>query len=128
MIEAQNVENNESNASEDKKREHAEEDLSEKTLIDSNKKPDPIPKPKSESPKLSQNQQNKLKKKLMKEKAALNDSKESVDEEFDWIGLNDKLDSVDAQNKSKNMKAGAFKRVASPKTDENVEKKAKQKH
>ena len=97
-------------------------------MLDSNKKPDPIPKPKSESPKLSQNQQNKLKKKLIKEKAALNVSKESVDEEFDWFGLNDKLDAVDAQNQSKNIKAGGFKRQSSPKTDENVEKKVKQKH
>ena len=115
MIEAENSENNEPNASEDKKKEHVEKDLSEKTLLDSNKKPDPIPKPKSESPKLSQNQQNKLKKKLIKEKAALNVSKESVDEEFDWFGLNDKLYAVDAQNQSKNIKQVDLKGSLAPK-------------
>ena len=64
VIEGANADNNEPNASEDKKKEHVEDDKSAKTVIDSNKKPKPIAKPIEDSPKLSQNQQNELKKKL----------------------------------------------------------------
>jgi hypothetical protein len=135
VIEGPIAENNEPNASKDKKEEHVEDDKSEKTVNDSNKKPKPLAKPIDESSKLSQNQQNKLKKKLSKEKAALNASKETNDDDFEWADAdmkkdleNETLEAVEAQNQPMNVKAGGFKRQFSPKSNEKEVKKLKNKH
>ena len=72
---------------------------------------------------------------MSKEKAALNASKETIDDDFEWADANmrkdlenETLEAVEAENQPKNVKAGGFKRQFSPKSNEKAEKKVKNKH